>query len=169
MSDNKTFFGRLLVTIVGLFGSIFHHVLAGAEETYKNLTPEQQSALLDGSGILNLINSMLTSSVTEIRAAIQEQFPNVSEAALEAGLFEIAHIFNLTPTDGDLDDCIAKLQAYLASKTQQSSTWDNIMHSASLALATILAPAGTKLGAFAMLIEYVYQTFIKKDKTATAP
>lgn len=166
MSTNKSFFGRLLATIVTLFGSIFHHVLAGAEETWKSLPQDVQDALIHGSGIMALINTMLGSTVDQVRAAIQEQFPDVSEAALEAGLFAIAHAFNLAPKDGDLDDCIAQLQAYLAKQEQQSTVWESIMHTASLTLATILAPNGTMFGALATLIEYVYQTFIKKDKNA---
>lgn len=160
----KTFVGKLLAGIVAVFGSIFHHVMEGAEKTFKELPPATQQALIHGSGVIDLINTMLTSTPAQIRAAIKEKFPDLDEAALETGLFTIAHGFNLAPEMNNLDDTIAKLQSYL--KGISSPVWDEIMHGAANILAVILAPAGTKFGAIAALMEYCYQTFIKKDATA---
>jgi len=156
----KTFFGRLLQHIGDFFGAIFHSVMAGAAKTFDNLSPEIKAALLHGSGIIDIINSMLSNTPDEIRAAIKTTFPDVDEAALETGLFAIAHGFNLLPAENNLNDCIAKLQAYLSA--QQGNTWSAISNGAAQLLAVILAPAGTKFGAIASLMEYVYQTFFKK-------
>lgn len=157
----KTGIGKLLASIVSIFGSIFHHVLSGAEQTFNQLPQATKDSLIHGSGILEIINSMIGSTAASVEAAITEKYPDVNATNMEAGLFAIAHAFGLLPNEGDLHDCIAKLQAYISS--QKGTVWEDIMHSASLLLATVLAPIGTKLGALSSLLEYVYQTFIKKS------
>lgn len=159
--QHKTFFGKLLAGIVSVFGSIFTHVLSGAEKTFNELPEATKDALIHGSGIMDIFNQLSSGTPDEIKAAISAKFPDVDPTALEKGLFAIAHAFNLLPIENDLNDCILKLQAYLNAKT--GNVWEDIMHSASLLLATILSPVGTKLGALANLVEYVYQTFFKKN------
>lgn len=161
-TKTKTFFGRLIESIVSVFGSIFHHVMAGAEKTFNDLPPEIKAALIHGSGVLDLINQMINNTPDEIRAAIKEKFPDINEADLESGLFTIAHGFNLLPQENNINDVIAKLQEYL--KGLQGNVWDGIMNGAAQMLAILLAPAGTKFGAIASLMEYVYQTYFAKKK-----
>ena len=160
MATTKTFFGKLLATIVTVFGSIFKHVLSGAEKTYNELPQETKDALVHGVGMIDVINRMTGSTPDAVRAAITQSFPDVNEAALEKGLFLIAHGFNLLPQENNLDDCIKLLQEFLASR--DSSVWEDIIRSTSNILAVFLAPAGTKSGALSTLIEYVYQTFFQK-------
>lgn len=159
--ETKTGVGKLLASIVSILGSIFHHVMSGAERTFNQLPQATKDSLIHGSGIIETLNSMIGSAPASIQAAITEKYPDVNQTNMEAGLFAIAHAFGLAPNEGDLNDCIAKLQTYISSQT--GSVWEDIMHSASLLLATILAPIGTKLGALSTLLEYVYQTFIKKS------
>lgn len=152
----KTFFGRLLAAI----GGIFKHVFEGARKTFDQLTPEQQAALKHGSGVVALINSELNNTPAEVRAAILEQFPDLDIATLETGLFQVATSFNLAPKEHNLEDIIAALQAYLS--TLHGSIWEGITQGVASVLAVILAPAGTKFAAVGQLMEYVYQTFFKK-------
>lgn len=160
MAQHKTFFGRLLAGIVNVFGSIFKHVLEGAEKTFDELPEETKDALIHGSGIMDLLNKMVGDTPEAVRLAIKEQFPDVDEAALEKGLYTIAHGFNLAPKSDDLDDCIATLQNYIS--TLNTPVWQGIMHAAASVLAAIFAPSGTAFGAIESLMEYVYQTFFKK-------
>lgn len=155
---SKTFFGKILAAIGGIFVGLFK----SAKKTFEQLTPEQQEALKNGSGIIALINTELGKTPAEVRASIKEQFPNLDEATLETSLFQIAHAFNLTPKVGNLEDCIYLLQTYLS--LQKGNTWDGITHAAASLLAIFLAPAGTKFAAVSSLIEYVYQHFFKKQK-----
>lgn len=156
----KTFIGKLLAGIVAFFGSIFSHVIEGAEKTFDELPEAQKEALKHGSGIMEIFKSMLDKTPDEIRAAIKDAFPDIDEEALEAGLFTIAHAFNLAPEVGNLNDCIEKLKQHLKSATD-NNVWDGILHTASLLLSVILAPEGTAFGAIAQLIEYVYRKYIK--------
>lgn len=157
---SKTFFGRLLADIASIFGSIFKHVIEGAKKTFDELPQATRDALIHGSGVMDVIKTMLTNTPDEILAAIKEKFPNIDPAALETGLFAVAHGFNLLPKENDLKDCIAVLQGYLSKL--QGNTWDTIMHSGAALLAVIFAPAGTQFGAVVSLLEYVYQTFFAK-------
>lgn len=156
----KTFFGRLLADIAEFFEGLFTHVLSGAKKDFKDLPQEVKDALIHGSGIMDLIRRMTDNTPAEIRAAIQEEFPDLDIAKLEEGLFRIAHAFNLAPKVNDLDDCIKLLQTYLS--TLQGEVWDVIMHTAASILGIILAPPGQKVGGLVSLMEYVYQTFFKK-------
>jgi hypothetical protein len=156
----KTFFGRLIADIVSLFGSIFHSVLNGAEKTYNNLPQATKDALLHGSGVMAFITQEVGMLPSEIRTGILAKFPDLNEAELEAGLYAVANGLKLNPTQNNLDDTIAKLQTYINSF--QGNTWNSVVQGAAEVLAVFLAPAGTKFGAIASLIEYIYQTFFAK-------
>ena len=156
----KTFFGRLLAGIFSIFGGAFHSLLAQAEKTFNALPPDVQAALLHGSGVIAFISQELTALPEDLRAQILAQYPDINEAALETGLYALANGFKLNPVQGNLDDTIAKIQAYLA--TLQGTVWDGIVQGAANVLAVFLAPPGTKIGAITQLMEYVYQTYFAK-------
>lgn len=161
----KTFVGKILqdiASIVKLFGGIFKHVVLGAEETFNNLPDDVKQSLIHGSGILDIVNSMLDKTPDEIREAILEAYPDVNLPDLERGLITVAHTFNIAVTIDSLEDAIGVIKDYLKTKEQQSTVWEGIMHTASLLLATILSPQGNLFGALSQLIEYVYRTYIKK-------
>lgn len=70
------------------------------------------------------------------------KFPDINEQQLEAGLYAFANGFKLNPVENNLNDTIAKLQAYISSF--QGNTWNAITRGAAEVLAVFLAPAGTK-------------------------
>lgn len=156
MAKTKTFFGKILEAIGNTFGS----VLRGAKKTFDQLLPEQQAALLHGSGVLAFITQELEKTPGEIRDGILEKFPDLDVAKLESGLFQIAKAFNLNVEANNLEDLIEKLQKYLNSF--QGSLWEWIVQSAAGAFAIVLAPPGTRFAAIGQLLEVVYQKFFKK-------
>ena len=159
----KTFFGKLLADVWGIFGSIFKHVISGAEQTYNELPQATKDALLHGSGVLDFINTEVDMLPETIEAGILAKFPDLTADSLTAGLTLIAQAFKLDVANGDpIVDVITKLKAYLQSL--QGTTWDIIVQGAANLLAIFLAPAGTKAGAITQLMEYVYQTFFAKKK-----
>lgn len=159
---NKTFVGRLLQDIVGLFGSIFSHVLKGAEKTYNDLPEETQDALLHGSGVIAFITKEAEAAPGSVAQGILAEYPDLNIDSLTKGLLLVAQAFKLDVDENSIDDIIAKLQAYLASL--QGDLWDIIVQGAANILAVFLAPKGTKVGVITTLMEYVYQTFLKKKK-----
>lgn len=162
MAKNKTFFGRLIASVVGFFGSIFKHVMEGAEKTFDELPKETQDALLHGSGVMDFINSQVDGLPEDIEAAILEKFPDLDMNSLKTGLLAVAKGFKLDVNENSIHDIITKIQAYL--KSLEGNVWDAIVNGAANIIAIFLAPAGTKFGAIASLMEYVYQTFFKKHK-----
>lgn len=156
MVQHHTFFGKLF----GWIGDIFSHVFEGAKKTYESLTPEQQAALLHGSGIIDILNTEVGKTPAEIRALIIQRFPDLDEAKLEAGLIATAHAFNLAVDINSIEDVIAQLQAYLSSL--HGNIWESISHGVAGLLAVLFSPSDTKFAAIGSLVEYVYQTFFKK-------
>ena len=156
----KTFFGRLIANVWGALGSIFQHVMTGAEKTFNELPQETKDALIHGSGVLDFINKEIGKLPEEIEAGLLTTFPDLNVESLKAGLFAICKALNIQVDENSLPDMIAKLQAHITSL--QGNTWDAIMNGAANILAIFLAPANTKFAAVASLMEYVYQTFFKK-------
>lgn len=149
-----SFIKKLLAAIGHFFEGLFN----AAEKAYDSLSPEQQAALQNGSGVVAVINSMLAAEAADVRAAIHEKFPGIDEMVLENGLFALAKAFGITNYN-NIDECIAALQKYFAQL--QGNTWDAINHGAASLLAVLFAPANTKFAAIASLLEYVYRRYIR--------
>lgn len=160
MSKDKTFFGRLIASVIGFFGSIFKHVMEGAEKTFNELPKETQDVLLHGSGVMEFINTQVDALPEDVEAAILEKFPDLNMDSLKVGLLAVAKGFKLDVDENSLHDIVSKIQAYL--KSLEGNVWNAIVNGAANIIAVFLAPAGTKFGAIASLMEYVYQTFFKK-------
>lgn len=95
-----------------------------------------------------------------VRTEIQLRFPNLDVARLEISLFNVAKAFGLGEFN-NLDDCIVALQKYFASL--DGKIWAVASHAGASLIAIAFAPAGMRVAAVVSLIEYVYQTFIKKS------
>lgn len=162
MAKKKTFFGKLIAAVWGALGSIFQHVMSGAEKTFNELPEETKDAIIHGSGILDFINKEVGKLPEEIEAGLKEMFPDVNEESLKAGLLAICKGLNIGVDENSIPDMIGKLQAHISSL--EGNVWDAITQGAANVLAIFLAPAGTKFAAVASLMEYVYQTFFKKSK-----
>ncbi len=152
----KTFFGKIIAAI----GSVFSGLFNAAKKTYDKLPKETQDSIVNGSGIVSLINDMIGEAPAKIREAIIAKYPDVDVAKLEAGLFEIVHALGLLPNAKDLEYLISVLQDYLKNKT--GKFWADASRSLSSLVALIFAPAGTKFEAIASLIGAVYHWLIKK-------
>jgi hypothetical protein len=158
----KTFFGRLIATVWGALGSIFQHVMTGAEKTFNELPQETKDALIHASGILDFLNKEVGKLPEEIQAGLLASFPDINIDTLKSGLFAICKALNIPVDENSVPDMITKLQAHISSL--QGNTWDAIMNLSANVLAIFLAPVGTKFAAVTSLMEYVYQTFFAKKK-----
>lgn len=157
---SKTRVGLLLQHILQFVGSLLRHSLTGAEKDYNALSDEDKAALQHGAGVLKFISQEIGKTPAEIRAGILVEFPDLNEAQLETGLYTIAHAFNLAPEQSNLEDTIAKLQAYFTTLT--GPIWNQIVQTAAGIFAVIVAPKGSKLSTAVDLIKYVYLAFFKK-------
>jgi hypothetical protein len=117
--------------------------------------------LQQGTGLLALINQATATTAADIRAAIQQKFPNMDEATLEAAVFKLANSFHLTNVT-DIDSGLEAIKTYLSGLTGKA--WAEASHIGGFALSILFAPPDTKVGIVVSLIEWVYQTFFHKDK-----
>lgn len=153
MSNHKTVFGKLF----GWIGDIFH---TSVSKLWDSLTPEEQASLKNGSGIINVINLHLSEVPEVVKAAIITEFPTIDISALETTLLSLCGTLNITPPSLDLTGAIAAIQTYLNSKT--GTTWQWASSALSELLSVAFAPGQTIFAKISTLIEYTYQTFIKK-------
>jgi len=141
MSDHKGLFQKILDVFLNIFTS-------AAKELWNSLTPEEQGALKQGSGVMKIINDHIDESPEEIKAIIEKDYPGIP---LET-LAELAAHFNLG-VGAKIEDAIAAIQLWLKSK--EGTVWDN-------ALSFFLSDKEARPGIIAALMESVYRWFIKK-------
>jgi hypothetical protein len=152
----KTFFGKV--------GDFFSHIFDGAKKTWDKLEPAIQSAMVDASGIIAVINQKIDATPDELKALIQEKFPNLPLEKIEEGVRKAAEGVGagVDATSGDLTHMLEVLQAKLQSvKAEDGSKWAGLSSLGAKLIAVALAPKGTKWGVFESLMEFVFRTFVK--------
>ncbi len=157
-TTKKTFLQK-----VGLF---FLGIWNAAKAAFKGLTPEQQEALKQASGITSIIQSMIKQGAvgSTIRAKILERFPQLDLVKLNDALVAVAQAFNIKVIKSDviedvIDFIIGEVGKHLNLFT--GGLWASQMHNTAGLIAVMLSPAETKFAKFAMVLEYVYQHYIK--------
>ncbi len=143
-------------------GHFFEGLFNAAQKTWNKLSPEIQQAMLHGSGIIATINDNVDKAPQFVFDLIQTKFPDLTKEKIEEVLKKGAEGLAIAEgiNDTDVLTVIQRLQTYLSGL--QGKTWARISQTLSLAIAAVLAPGATKFATFASLIEFVYQTFIKK-------
>lgn len=159
MSEQKTGLGRFLAKIGDFFEGLFN----AAAKTYNDQSDEIQTAFVQGSEILDIINANVKAAPDFLMNLITARFPGLDKEHLSEGLTKVEKVLNIADDiqDKTLEDTLKNLQAYLDK--QEGSDWAGITGLAAKTLAFFFAPAGTKWAIFESLMEYVYQKFIKKD------
>lgn len=145
-------------------GTIFTGLFGSAKKTWKKLSPEVQNAMLHGSQVVETINSNIDASPAFIIELLAKKFPDLTKEKLHEGLGKVAVALKLAQemNSDDLLTLIQTLQTYLGSL--KGKVWAAISHSIASVFAIVVAPAATKFAAISSLMEFVYHTFIKKDK-----
>jgi hypothetical protein len=144
--------------IFKVIGHLFTNLFNEARKAFNKLSPEQQQALRDGTGLAALINSMLDKTPAEIRAAIATRFPNLDEPLVEAAIFKLAERFGL-PHMTTLETMIELIKERFASA--QGEAWEQDAHLAGLVFSAAFAPKGTRTAAIISLLEYVYHDLVR--------
>ena len=138
------------------FLHIFTDLFNSAEKTWNKLEPEVQDALLDGSGIINIVSQHLDATPDEVYDLIQKKFPSITKEKLKDGLSKVSNGLKLTENANttDLTSTIKNLQTYFSG-----------LHGNSVSaqiLSTVFSPDETEFAKISTLIEYVYRKKIKK-------
>lgn len=160
MANKEGFFSRLLEKIGDAFewlGKIFD----AAESAWDKVDEPLQKALLAAAGIVNIIKVNLDANPDFIMGLIQKAFPNLSEEELKDAIHEVNKVMNIASDieDDDLSNTISNLQKYLQTVTDNKLI-DGVLSSIAQLMTVALSP-DTPQAKIAMLIEFVYQKFIK--------
>lgn len=150
---HKTFFGKLF----GWIGDIFHDA---AEKLWNDLTPEEQASLKHGSGVVQIINTHLQEVPEVVVAAIQAQYPDLDIAQLEQALLNVCKALGIKAPSVNIHGAITAIQMWLQDKTD-NKVWE-WASSALAELITVAINPGTIFQKVSVLIEWVYEKFIKK-------
>lgn len=143
-------------------GEFFEGLFNAAKRTWNKIDPVVQKSILHGSGVVEVINRNIDQTPKFIIDLIKNKFPDFDIAKLKLGMAEISKGLNIASDieDPDLETMVANLQAYL--KGLKGKTWAIVSNSMANIIAVFAAPGGTKVAAIIQLMEFAYQTFIKK-------
>jgi hypothetical protein len=139
----------------------FVGLFSAARKAFSKLSQEEKEALIAGSSIVDIINTNIDRTSSEIIREIKTRHPELSDGRLEAALFEALHHFNIAITHDSLDDLIIALKNYL--KKLEGDKWKAASHGAAVVMAAILSPKETKFATIVSLIEFVFRVLIKKQ------
>ena len=152
---------KLLAKIGQFFSGLFN----GATKTWNKLEPQVKNAILHGSAIVEVINTNLDKAPDFVFDLIQKKFPDIDKEKLHTGLHQISGALGIAEdiSSPDVLTLIQNLQIYLSGL--KGKVWANISGTIAKALAAALAPPDTKFAAISALMEFVYHSFIKKEKS----
>jgi len=144
------------------FLHIFTDLFNSAEKAWHKLEPQVQSALVDGSGVINVINQNLQATPQQVFDIIGQKFPKLSKDKLAAGLAKVNDGLKIAQgaENPDLLTTIKDLQTYLSGL--QGKFWESASSIAAQVLSTVFSPDETPFAKISMLIEYVYRKKIKE-------
>lgn len=152
--------GDLIHNLGEWIGDLFN----AAQKAWNRVEPEVQTALIHGSGVIDTINRNLDLIPDSVLNLILQRFPDLTREKLEEGLKKVAEALKIAgqTEDADLLTTIKNLQAYLSSL--QGNFWQAVSSILAQVLAIAFAPPGTQFAKIALLIEFVYNNYIKRHQ-----
>jgi len=143
------------------FLHIFTDLFNSVAKAWNKLEPKVQDALLQGSGVISIINQNLTATPDVVFDLIEKKFPDLTKDKLTEALGEVTDKLKVVQDieDADLLTTIKNLQAYFSGF--QGKFWEGTASAASQLLSIALSPDDTPFAKIAMFIEFVYRKKIK--------
>ena len=127
---------------------------------WKKLSTTEKDAAVKASGIIAIINANLTATPDIVFQLIQIKFPDITKEKLTSYLSTITS--TIKDVDGvvnaDFATTLSNLQSYLGKYS--GNQWVTITQGVVGLLAGLLAPS-TPIQKITLVLEYVYQNFIK--------
>ncbi len=139
----------------------FTDLFNSAQKAWDKLEPQVQTALVHGSGVINVVNENLQKTPDEVFALITQKYPDLTKENLTAGLSKISNSFAIAEgvDNPDLLTLIENLQKYLSGL--QGSFWQAASSTIAQLLAIALAPGETPFAKVVQLIEFVFRKKVK--------
>jgi len=148
-------------------------ILRAARKVYEKMAAIEQSAIVNMSGVLAIINANLDQSGIDITAKIKEQYPDIDLDGLKQALCEVASqlqrtTFNysaLRPEDRKVENVVANIAYYL--KKFSGDAWIAETKKLVTLLAKFYSPE-TPIQKFFDVLEFVYQDIVRPRLLAQA-
>ncbi len=145
------------------FLHIFTDLFNSADKVWHKLEPDVQNALIQGSGVINVISQNLETSPDEVFNIIQKKFPDLSKDKLAAGLAKVSDGFKIAENTGtpDLSTTIKNLQTYFSGL--KGKFWESATSISAQMLSTLFSSEDAAFAKISSLMEYAYYNKIKKE------
>lgn len=149
------------MSLFSFLSNLFNKLFNATKEAWNELPVPTQNAIINGQGILSIINEGATLPPTTVAATILADYPAEAELDIYTGLVSVAKSFNILPATvpSDLPGIVAVIQPYL--KSLDESVWPAIIQGAANILGLALSPGATTFEVISTLAQWVYTNFIK--------
>lgn len=150
-----------LETFLSKIGHFFTNLLNLAAQAFNAFEPATQAAIKQASGIVAIVNANLTAAPADVWALITKEFPTLTESGVAAALNTVLKSLNTTSETlaPDIETTLENLQKYLASFS--GNAFITIVKAVVALLATLFDPNETLIQKIELVLEYVYQNFVK--------
>lgn len=155
------------MTFLQQIGEFFTNLFNETAKAYNHLEGNEQTAIKTASGWLAIVGSNLTASPDVVFSLIQAAYPSITKDVLTGYLHQLGGQLGIIAADTppDFTSAMTALQTYLGKHT--GNAWIAIIKAVVALLATIIEP-GTIIQKIEMVLEYVYQNYIRGKIQTTA-
>jgi hypothetical protein len=140
-----------------IFGDLFN----STEKAWNKLEPEVQTALVHGTGVIDIINKNVAATPDIVWELIQKKFPDLTKDKVEGALAKATQDLKVAESiaNPDVLTSIKNLQTYFAGL--KGKFWQGASSTISQLLAIALAPDETPFAKVVQFVEWVYRKFHK--------
>lgn len=144
------------------FGDWISGLFKHSQNLYDQLEEVAKKAAVWGSGIIAVVNKMLTAIPSEVIAIIKQKFPDLSIDVLHGFLdtlrIKVDNIASQIPIT--LEEAIKWLQGFLSKHLDDHSTWGIISSYLGNLLSILFSPS-TLIEKFISIAVWVYHVIVK--------
>lgn len=138
-------------------GSLFNSM----KKVWNKLSDFEKQISVKASGIIAIINANINESPQVLFLLIQTKFPEVTKDKLQSYLTKASGVLGIADSTANLsfEDAVKAFQTYLGK--QSGNKWVAVTQGAVGALLSVLSPDATPINKITVILEYVYQNFVK--------
>lgn len=149
------------MSFLNTIGQWFAHFWNSIQHAYNNLEPKVQSAIQSASGIVAVINANIEAAPADVWAIITKLYPALTQDVVTSALNKVSVDLKIAGAniDADFETTVKNLQTYLGTLT--GNVFITEVKQFVALVASALAPGNTVIQTIELVLEWVYQTFIK--------
>lgn len=148
------------MSIFSFIGHLFATLFGATKTAWEKAPQAVKDAMLNGQGILNIINHATGVKPSDVITTIQAAYPGVPLDLLYSGLSKVAQGYNLT-VPASLPDLITVIQTHL--KSLDEGIWPAIIQGAANVLSLVFAPESTPFEVIATLAQWAFTNLVRHN------